>query len=332
MRNATLRFLSLSTLALAACTPAGDGGDATSSAASSTSSVAAVEASSSLPRETANVSYRGVIQPSGISIYMEGTHRLVLDDGRFVLLTSESVDLNDYVNQEVELRGAIRPTVEGNGMIMRVESATVIASSSVSSSEAVSSESSSSSEDSSSTTSSSVAASTVSSTATSKSVSSVAVSSKATSSVVSSSAASSVAAVSAASQAASGGSAYEARVSAMAKDDLTPAKWTQRYCSSHIGFCFDVHKNWWYKSFGTTNNALWSVEISSEEINMPGEGPITVKLLSGELTGATDGQVTANGGMAIGYRAWTEGRHFEITAPVSLQGAVTVITNNLKAN
>lgn len=331
MRNATLRLLSLSALALAACTPAGDGGDASSSAASSTSSIAAMEASSSLPRETANVSYRGTVQPSGISIYMEGTHRLVLDDGRFVLLTSESVDLNDYVNQEVELRGAIRPTVEGNGMIMRVESATVVASSSVSS-EAASSESSSSSEVSSSTTSSSsIAASTVSSAALSKS--SVPASSKPASSVaVSSSVASSVAAVSAASQAASGGSAYEARVSAMAKDDLTPAKWTQRYCSSHIGFCFDVHKNWWYKSFGTTTNALWIVEISSEEINMPGEGPITVKLLSGELTGATDGQVTSNGGMAIGYRSWTEGRHFEITAPVSLQGAVTVITNNLKAN
>ena len=295
MRNVKLGLLCLSALLIAACEPATtDGGDASSSTSQARS---AEEASSSLPRETANVSYTGTVHPSGISIYMEGTHRLVLDDGRFILLSSENVNLNDYIEAEVEVHGAIRPTVEGNGMIMRVESVTRVAGSS-------------SNVDASSTD-SSVAVSSAKSVA--SSVSSTLTSSSSAASIVSSTM----------------GSDFEARVTAMAKDDMSVSKWTQRYCSTHIGFCFDVHKNWWYKSFGTTTNALWNVEVSSAELEMPGDGPIKVQLMSGELSGATDGQVKIANGMAVGYRAWTEGRHFEVSAPSALQQAVEMITSRI---
>lgn len=337
MRNVSLGLLGLSTLLIAACTPTtpDDGATSSSSVASTMSSAAAEDSSSSLPRETANVSYTGVVQPSGISIYMEGTHRLVLEDGRFLLLTSEAVDLNNFVGQDVDVRGAIRPTVEGNGMIMRVESVEVNVSSSSetssSSSDATSSMDSSisSSESSSSEMSSSSSSSSASLASSVRVLSSSLASSKALPSSVAVSSQTSSLAVSSSSQT-SGTS--DAHVEAMAKDDLAPEKWTQRYCSSHIGFCFDVHKNWWYKSFGTTTTALWDVEISNAELEVPGDGPIKVQLMSGELTGASDGQVKAVNGMAIGYRTWTEGRHFEISAPLALQGAVTVITNKIAAN
>src|SRR3989338_1256723 len=73
-------------------------------------------------RETKNVIYQGIVKPAGISIYQQGTHRLLLPDGRFILLESSSVDLNGYVDEQVELLGALRPTVEGAGTIMRGES------------------------------------------------------------------------------------------------------------------------------------------------------------------------------------------------------------------
>ena len=79
----------------------------------------------------------------------------------------------------------------------------------------------------------------------------------------------------------------------MAKDDMSAANWSREYCTSHLSFCFPVHKNWWYKSFGATTSYLWHVEISSEEINALGEGPLVVNLVSGSLagTGNSDGEI-----------------------------------------
>ncbi|HCI03946.1 TPA: hypothetical protein DE059_03390, partial [Candidatus Peribacteria bacterium] len=77
-------------------------------------------------RETKNVIYQGVVKPAGISIYQQGSHRLQLETGKFILLESDTVDLNGYVGEHVEMVGAIRPTVEEGGMIMRVESAKLI--------------------------------------------------------------------------------------------------------------------------------------------------------------------------------------------------------------
>ena len=73
------------------------------------------------PRETPNVTYKGVVQPAGISIYQQGSHRLVLEDDRFILLESDQIDLNGYVGESVEVFGSISPTVEEGGIIMTVE-------------------------------------------------------------------------------------------------------------------------------------------------------------------------------------------------------------------
>jgi hypothetical protein len=116
----------------------------------------------------------------------------------------------------------------------------------------------------------------------------------------------------------------------MAKANMDAANWTQQYCSSHTGFCFPVHKNWWYTSFGATSSSQWHVELSSEEIVALGDGPISVVLVSGAAP-AADGQVTVENGKATGVRAWTNNRHFVISAPAVLETAVRYITQELKA-
>lgn len=112
--------------------------------------------------------------------------------------------------------------------------------------------------------------------------------------------------------------------------NMEAAQWTQKYCTSHIGFCVSVHKNWWYKSFGTTASHLWHVEVSSQEIDSLGQGPLQVNFESGPLPGGvTDGSVVASGDLTIGYRAWTGDRHFQIVAPKSLREAVVYMTASL---
>ncbi len=297
-------LVSLALLPLAGCswleaTPPIDDGEQTSSV-----------------RETNNVIYRGRLLPLGASIYMEGSHRLELEDGRFILLESDGLVLDDYLNLDVEAFGATRPTVEGGGIIMRVERVAELAESS--SSEASSIESSSSSD-------------AISSAAMSSrfAVSSIAPVSRASSiaPVTPSSApapASSAAAVSSASDAVS------IRAATMAKANMAVANWTQQYCSTHIEFCVPVHKNWYYVSFGATSSSLWHVEMSNEEIVALGDGPITVVLHSGAAP-AADGHVTIEGGVVTGIRAWTNNRHFTISAPAVLESAVRHITQELRS-
>lgn len=283
------------------------------------------EQTSSIP-ETKNVIYRGLLLPLGASIYMEGSHRLELEDGRFVLLESDGLLLDEYLNMEVEVFGATRPTVEGGAIIMRVERIAQW----IESSAAASSESS---------VVSSVAAAMPSSSAAPAAVASVpaavsrpavlpppvASSSKAPAPV-----ASSVAPVTESSASSSGNAALDARTATMAKAKMDPANWTQQYCSTHIGFCFPVHKNWYYVSFGATSSSLWHVELSSEELVSLGDGPISVVLVSGNAPGP-DGQVTVENGVATGIRTWTDGRHVVISAPASLEAAVRYITQELKS-
>ena len=256
-----------------------------------------------------DVTYEGTLEPAGISIYMQGSHRLIMDDGDFLLLESDDLDLEAYEDEDVSVTGDVRPTVEAGGLIMTVKRIERI------SEEEIGSSSSSSSEEKSSSSSSS-SSSEVSSIASSKAsvASSVAVSSVAASSV-------------------SGGTSdtLQARANIMAKDDISPSLWTQQYCTSHIGFCIPVHKNWWFKSFGTTTNYLWHVEMGPEELLNLGDGPLVVNLLSGSIDakGVEDGAVVTQGDYVIGYRAWTENRHFEISAPTNLKSAVAHITKSL---
>lgn len=300
--------ITLCILSLSACDWFAGNTDGESTSSSSASSAI---------QETRNVLYRGTLREAGVSIFMQGTHRLELDDGRFVLLESEIVDLDDYMDMRVEVYGSVRPTVEAGGMIMRVES---VASLEVSSSSSIDS----SSADSSSSESSEASQESLSSSR--SSAVSVTVSSKVSSVAVSST--SSIEVVSSASSADSGASGdIQAKAAVMAKENMAASNWTQQYCSSHIKFCIPVHKNWWYTSFGATASSLWHMEIGPEELESIGDGVITVKLVSGSVS--SEKQVTVSGGFATGYRSWDANRHFEITAPANLEQAVRYITEQL---
>lgn len=263
--------------------------------------------SSSLP-ETSNVSFTGTLEELGPSIYMQGTHQLTQEDGKVVLLESTLLRLDNYVGMDVVVFGAVRPTVEEGGMILRVEAITIL--SSTSSSSSSSEEMESSSMTSVMTTSASMAATTSAMQQATTSRSSAVSSAVKTSS--------SVAAVS---------GTLSATAAAMAKEDISPARWTQQYCSSHIGFCVPIHKNWWFTSFGTSGSALWHVEVSGKEINGLGDGVIIVNLMSGPAS--ADGSVEARGDFVVAQKTWKDNTHFEISAPVALKAAVTYMSTNL---
>ena len=310
---------------------------ATPSNTTATSSTSSVQSASlQAINETHNVSYQGIVQKAGMSVYMQGTHRLELSDGRVVLLESQELDLNRYVNKKVAVLGAVRPTVEDSGMIMRVEQITLLQEESSSSSSEVSSEegSSHSSVESSA---SSVAASSKSSvmTVSSKSsVSSIAISSivsSASSSMVSSMASSSFSSLAPLSTTDTEAQ-MNARVQIMAKANMADALWTQQYCTTHIGFCFPVHKNWWFKSFGTTTSYLWHIEISTEDITDLGQGPLVVNVMSGNLASvnAVDGTVRTQGEFVIGYKALKDNSHIEVSAPKALEAAVRYILGHIQ--
>lgn len=69
---------------------------------------------------------QGNVQKLGISIYMQGTHTLKKDGKILALLTSQTINLDHYLNKEVEVSGDALPTVEGNKIIIEVKKLTVI--------------------------------------------------------------------------------------------------------------------------------------------------------------------------------------------------------------
>lgn len=279
-------------------------------------------------RETKNVTYTGTVQPAGISIYQQGSHRLSLPGGKFILLEAEDIDLNGYVGEDVTIFGSLRPTVEAGGMIMRVESIELVTSKEEEPIEDTDSDSENlpintepedveeekdeevqlepGDEDS----------------ASSDDVSDLPPPKDASSeSSVSSAAVESSEPVEVSAE-------FTERVEVMSRQDYAPENWTQQYCSSHIGFCSPVHRNWWFKSFGTTNEELWHVELSSAPIDAMGQGPISVDLIAGEIP-VSSGTINESNGMVMGYSEWTFGRHFVISADSSLRTAVEYITKNI---
>jgi hypothetical protein len=262
-------------------------------------------------RETQNVTYTGIIKPAGISVYQQGTHRLVLSDDRFVLLESDTVDLNGYVDEEVEVFGAVRPTVEEGGMIMRVENIHLLEEENVSSAAATGT----------------VVVPEPESETSKPSV--AAPSSQKPAPVVPEKPV--VEEEEEEEAAASLTVQQEAAVKAMASDTYSDDRWTQKYCTGHIGFCFPVHKNWWFQSFGNTTSHLWHVELNNAAITNIGDGVIVVKLVQSSVAsaGAADGQVLVQGSTVTGYRAWEGDTHFEIVADARLKTAVEYITGHL---
>ena len=67
-------------------------------------------------------SHTGIIYPLGVSIYMQGTHKLVTSEGELLLLleaSDEKLVVSESMSAEVQ--GSVRRTTEGNQKIMRVE-------------------------------------------------------------------------------------------------------------------------------------------------------------------------------------------------------------------
>ncbi|PIR48861.1 hypothetical protein COU80_04210 [Candidatus Peregrinibacteria bacterium CG10_big_fil_rev_8_21_14_0_10_55_24] len=282
-------------------------------------------------RETKNVLYRGVVKPAGISIYQQGSHRLLQSDGRFILLESDAVDLNGYVGEEVEVFGDLRPTVEAGGMIMRVRSISLLdAGSTDAEPDAVMAQEGTGDtlammeEETVESSSSAAADPEESAPSSTSSSSSVETEEPQEPEHLDEEEAET-------SSADTTDPAFAARVTLMQEQDLSPEQWTQQYCTAHIGFCIPVHRNWWYRSFGTTTSFLWHVELSSEEVQGLTQGPISVNLITGSVGAkkATDGQVRIVGGTVTGYREWTENRHFEISAPAALETSVRYILDHL---
>ncbi len=280
-------------------------------------------------RETKNVTYTGVVQPAGISVYNQGTHRLVLPGGKFVLLEADDLDLNGYVGEDVQIFGALRPTVEAGGMIMRVERIELILKEGEeqepieegTSDEPVEEELPPADED--------------------DVVPEEELVEEPEESLPPEDAEpeelpntedeepASVEEEAPAEEAPVEPSAdLLERIEVMARQDYAAENWTQQYCTSHISFCAPVHRNWWFKSFGATSSTLWHVELSPEPIESLGQGPLVIELIAGTI-GEADGTVDTNNGEAVGYKEWTFGRHFRISGDKSLESAILYITQNI---
>lgn len=262
----------------------------------------------------------GTIEPAGITIYQQGTHKLVLETGDLLLLESDTVDLNGYVNEYVTVSGVISSTVEANGLIMAVESITLTEqSSSEDSSESSSTSSADVSSDESISSESSVDSTTTSSSESSEdsseesSDSSVSVTTSSAESVSSSTA------------------TTNPTIEALASYDYDASQWTQEYCSNLEPYCLAMHKNWWFRSFGATSKELNRIEISNAEVENIGDGVIVVRLLSGSPAdmGGSYGSVTVSGNTAMAFHAWDDGRYFVVQGDVSLQTALQYLANSI---
>ena len=310
---------------------------------------------------TYNVTYSGILEEGGVTIYQQGTHRLMLSDGKMILLKpAESGDagLDLYVGKLVRVRGDVMPTVEAGGTIMKVKEIVWIRRETnedgkeeevlhvlcggdngigcssgytcdltedglgmcIEDDESLKdedemdksdetdegNEEASKNEDndvddqnqmeeqSSSTASSSESSSSAPDTSLDVEQSEV--------------------------------------ITLMIDEDYADDRWTQEYCSTHVSFCIPVHKNWYFKSFGATASLLWHVEMGAATVENFGDGPLTVDLKSGDLValGVNNGEVKTIGSRIIGYRAWSDGRHFEVSADTSLVVPVTFVTQGLK--
>ncbi|MFA5799453.1 MAG: hypothetical protein WC840_00665 [Candidatus Peribacteraceae bacterium] len=90
------------------------------------SSSSSISVFAALP--TRNVSYVGTIEDLGAGIYQQGTHKLLLLGGQFLLLESTDVNLNlsSYLGKRAEIRGSVQPTIETGSLLMRVEEVTLL--------------------------------------------------------------------------------------------------------------------------------------------------------------------------------------------------------------
>ena len=69
-------------------------------------------------------SWEGRVEKIGVSITMQGTHKLVAAGKTVALLQSTKVDLSKYEGKKVRATGASTLTVEGNQTLVTVEAIT----------------------------------------------------------------------------------------------------------------------------------------------------------------------------------------------------------------
>ena len=312
-------------------------------------------------RETNNVSYVGTVRVF-TGDPTRGTHTLEIPDGTFIYLESESVDLNGYVDEEATLMGAVRPTEGEDSVLMRVEEIQLMESADADpiedqDPEAVEEEASEEedpvvdtevedvveevlegTEEVTSDTDSDEQAEepeesleeieeVVVDDPTSEEANKLAdeIGVEISEEVLPEEPIAETPLV-----APEFSEVANHIASAMAAEDLSTERWTQNYCSSHIGFCIPVHKNWWFKSFGNTTSYLWHVELSTEAIENLGDGGIVLHLVEGPLpTEANDGSVLTIDASVIGFKSWTDYKHFEVKAPIGAVEAVQYIVDNL---
>ncbi len=289
-------------LLLCACIPSGSDFGTTSSSSSVSSSSASIVA-------TANVTFSGRL--SFRENPVDGADvDLLQDGGSAILLRSPSVDLRGYVGTKVRVTGRLQPASDGQHVLLDVSELVMLEASSSSLQESSSSEG-------------------VSTLSAASAQSSIASSLKPASSAPASSI-SKTSSVAATSSAAAAPQTHDVQIAAMAKEDLSAGRWTQQYCSSHIGFCFPVHKNWWFLSFGASTGELWHVEISNQELANPGDGVIVVRLVSGALgANLSTGSVEEKGTNVVAYAAFNATSHVEITAPGALRDAASYIATHV---
>lgn len=287
----------------------------------------AMDSSSSSSARYATV--EGVLQKAGVGIYMQGTHRLQMYDGTFLLLQSSTVRLDDYINARIVVTGRLQPTAETGGMIMNVE--IIEAAEAFPQPEILAEDGpkTTSSASSSALAMNSIPASSFPAPLPIRSF----YSTNAASSYSARSSSSSAQPVSlppASSSSSAGVVDVSSTIKAMARVASDSAAFTTKYCSSHIGFCFPMHKHWFYKSFGASVSPyLWHVEVSDQSVEEAGQGVIVLNLVSGALVGP-EGEAVVRGDFVVASRQWTGNRRFEISGPKELIAAVEFMASGLE--
>jgi hypothetical protein len=263
------------------------------------------------------VSVRGTVKLTSGPV---PTVELLTSIGDIYTLTSSQVSLMDYDTQEVELTGNLMTDRSTGSQQIDVQEITVIVAEEFSSSVSMSS----------------AASSVAMSLAASSTKASVSASKASTPKLIPTQAPTATSSSAApVSQPTAGMSAeFMARVQKMARVRGSEA-WTQQYCSSHIGVCFSVRNDYWYRSFGAQAGTLWHVELNSEDFvdeAAIGTGPLVVDLIGGRLADSiADQQVLVDGEFVVGYRLWTGGRHFEVRAPLALRTSVEFLVQSITA-
>lgn len=292
-----------------------------------------VRSSSSIssPSMASSTVVEGMLEKAGIGIYMEGTHRLQMDDGTFLLLRSSDVRLDDYVDSRVSVTGQLQPTVEQGAMIMTVSAISRIEPSAMPEVLMESNEAGSSSP--------AAVADVEEPSSSSSSNSSIRPLVNPPRTPPASSSSSDVSTTvlvgideseSSSSSAASSQAAQPTSLKAIAKESVDTGHFTTKYCSSYIGFCLPLHKNWYYQSFAANVAPyLWHVEVGNTAIEEAGQGVIIVNLVSGPLEGP-EGVAVEQGDFVVASRQWTGNRHFEVTGPKDVRTAVEYMANGLE--